>query len=438
MLKPSLLLTVFALGFAYGVGHLFALRFQTGDVYPPYSSLRADPLGTKGLHDALEELPHLDVRRNYRAIRRLHVPAPPTLLYLGTPHRALWGEDELRNVEGLLTDGARVVIAFFPIARGPKRSEVEKEKKKEAEERARVAKGDGKQRPADGNNETLERTDPKDGTKAGNEEEEKQADAGGVISFREVAQRWGFAFEFLPVQSGKNARVALLRENETAGLEERLSWHSALCFSPETDAWKVLYECEGEPVLMERKYNRGTIVLAADSYFLSNEAIRRERSPALLAWLFGDARVVVFDEESHGIRADPGIAHLVRKYHLHGVIAGLLLMAFLFVWKNSSPLVPAFDDRERATAAVIGKRSEEGLVNLLRRSIPRHAIIRLCAEEWRRAFDRQHEDARAAAVIAIAESDEKKAAHARNPVETYRAMSRAVADHKLSSSVPMS
>jgi hypothetical protein len=128
MLKPGVLLALFGLAFAYGIVHLFALRFQEGDVYPPYSSLRADPLGTKGFHDALDELPQLDVQRNYRAIRRLRLPSPPTLVYAGVPSHAMWGAGELRDVEGLLTDGARVVIAFFPTGRGLTETKAEKEK----------------------------------------------------------------------------------------------------------------------------------------------------------------------------------------------------------------------------------------------------------------------------------------------------------------------
>ena len=48
------ILLVLALG--YGLLHLFALRFAQGDVYPPYSSLRSDPLGKKALYELGYEL----------------------------------------------------------------------------------------------------------------------------------------------------------------------------------------------------------------------------------------------------------------------------------------------------------------------------------------------------------------------------------------------
>ena len=40
-----LLLLILA-GFGYGLNRLFSLRFESGDIYPAYSSFRTDPLGT--------------------------------------------------------------------------------------------------------------------------------------------------------------------------------------------------------------------------------------------------------------------------------------------------------------------------------------------------------------------------------------------------------
>ena len=43
--------------FVAGLILLFRLRLGQGDVFPAYSSLRADPLGTLALHDSLAQLP---------------------------------------------------------------------------------------------------------------------------------------------------------------------------------------------------------------------------------------------------------------------------------------------------------------------------------------------------------------------------------------------
>jgi hypothetical protein len=416
MLKPRALCILLAAGFLYGVIHLFGLRFEAGDVYPPYSSLRADPLGVKGLHDALDDLPQLDVRRNYRPLPRLQLPAPPTLLYPGTVHHAVWRGDELRAAEGLLTDGARIVIAFYPVTRPPSLNDLAKDKDEQKE--AGKAKGEKKSDDK-----------PQDDDEAEAAEEE----LADTLSFAEVAERWGFSFHYLSQQPpGGAARVALLDDDAPPLLEKRISWHSALSFVPDANEWNVIYRCEGEPVCMERKYNRGSIVLASDSFFLSNEALRAERAPALLAWLLGAARIIVFDEESHNIRANPGLMHLARKYHLHGLGAGLLLLAFLFVWKNASPLVPAFAESGSDEGAVRGKRAEEGFVNLLRRSIPQREIVRVCVEEWRHAFDPKRRDPRADDIIQLVAEDATKPGRGRDVVTRFREISRAVAAKKFS------
>lgn len=41
-------------------------RLDQGDVYPPYSTLRADPLGSKAFYDALESTPGVEVSRYVR------------------------------------------------------------------------------------------------------------------------------------------------------------------------------------------------------------------------------------------------------------------------------------------------------------------------------------------------------------------------------------
>ena len=49
---PAIFVFLGVIGFAVGITKLFLLRFEAGDVYPPYSSLRADPLGTMVLYKA--------------------------------------------------------------------------------------------------------------------------------------------------------------------------------------------------------------------------------------------------------------------------------------------------------------------------------------------------------------------------------------------------
>ena len=57
--------------FLYALTHLQLLTSAAGEVYPTYSSLRADPLGVKALYDALTESGDYQVTRTYKPVESL-------------------------------------------------------------------------------------------------------------------------------------------------------------------------------------------------------------------------------------------------------------------------------------------------------------------------------------------------------------------------------
>lgn len=413
MLRRTLLIVLLAAAFFYGIAHLFLMRFRTGDVYPPYSTLRTDPLGAKAFYDSLDELPQLDVRRNLRPIWKLKPQAPATILYLGTPYLASWGDDELHEVESLLMAGSRVVITFLPISRGLSREEITKNEKEEREAREKAIKAREKKRGTKKKNEP-EKKNAKDDD-AQKLEEEKP------IAFAEVAKRWGFEFAFLEGDVPADRKAAPPGDFK-APIEPKISWHTALVLKPTKPEWHTVLSAQKQPVMIERSFGKGSIVLATDSYFLSNEALRNERCPKLLTWLVGHSPLIVFDEESHGVREDPGIAALARKYQLHGAIVALVLLAVLFVWKNAIAFVPPLEDAEKADV-VIGEESRHGFVNLLRRSIPPGEVLDVCAREWKRSFDHTGRNLKSAHLDRVLVSEAAKTPRNRNAVAAYRTIS---------------
>jgi hypothetical protein len=429
MLRQALLIAALGAMFVGALTHLFLLRFRTGDVYPICSTLRADPLGTKAYYQALSELPHLDVRRNYRRGAKLRTREPATLLYIGTPHRAYWGDEELQNVEALATEGTRVVITFLPVLRAPASRQPTtppQEQKTDADTKPKDLEAKSTPGAKEGATPPLEdqSEESRKSKGAAAQEEERR----NLISFDEVAQRWGFAFRFL--QSAEDLNPASRRAELAAaesGLEPGLRWGSVLNFELKDPAWQPLYTCSGKPVIAERRYGAGSIVLAADSYFLSNEALRKDRAPQLLAWLAGSAANIIFDEESHGTRENPGIASLVRKYQLHGLAAGLLVLAVLFIWKNASRFIPPHEAPDADGEIVRGKEAAEGFSNLLRRSIPPAEIIATCAAEWRKSFHHEQRDPKAALVEELLAAEQARPARERNPAALYRSIAQELA-----------
>jgi len=105
--------------FVWGAEQVAVMPLQTGEVYPRYSTLRADPLGAKALYESLAALPELDVSRLYK--QRSVLDPGTALLVLGVDAGS-WSdisEDFLTGYERLLQKGGRLVIAFLP-ARAPR------------------------------------------------------------------------------------------------------------------------------------------------------------------------------------------------------------------------------------------------------------------------------------------------------------------------------
>jgi len=161
--------------------------------------------------------------------------------------------------------------------------------------------------------------------------------------------------------------------------------------------------------------------MATDSYFVSNEAMTKDRHADLLAWLVGANRKVVFDEAHFGIVETSGVAALMRKYRLHGLAAGLILLAGLFIWKNSLSLVPPQADQEQQVC-VAGKDAASGFVNLLRRSIAPRDLLSICFAEWKKsaAFAARHPGTRAQQAESVITAENSRLPKDRHPVETYK------------------
>ena len=363
-----------AAGLLAGILQLCVLRFRVGDVYPPLSSLRGDPVGAKAFHDALKDLDGVKVERNYRPLAKLGtgtVPARFTLFRLGS---RLDDSIEMADWQDLLriaTEGNRVVLAFAPTMgiserAKPKTTPVATPKPAMAKSPTPAPTPKAKRRRA---------------RKADPEEDRRRIE---WITFEKALGRIGIKVQWEPrwEQIEVNARA------ESPATERALKWHGIAWLETASPRAKVLYRRAKKPVAIECSLGRGSLVLATDSFFITNEALRDERASIWLTALIGGNRKVVFEESHHGVAENSGVATLMRSYRLEGVFGVLALLAALYVWKNASPLLPRI--RGAAPDGVFaGRDAQEGFVNLLRRAIPRSQLIAACVEEWNRAFAHQ-------------------------------------------------
>ncbi|MGD8301653.1 MAG: DUF4350 domain-containing protein [Desulfobacterales bacterium] len=413
------------LGFVLGVIQLFLLRFEAGDVYPAYSTLRSDPLGSRAFYRGLENLRNTSVQRNYRQLDTLEFKEPVTFFQIGTPVfdsesvAAKWVE----SIDRLTARGGRLVLSFLAVEKKP----------------AAWRMSSCRLPPADDSD------DPDTQSPKGSDDAETSADkgtepsenpAGPPVSENDsqcvaLAELWGLELTF----AEKPATEAVKKSHEplaadVKGLPQTISWHTALYFDELDISWRVVYTAADRPVIVERPYGNGSLVLSADSYYLSNEALRSERLPQLLAWTVGQNSQIIFDETHLGIRRQPGVLSLIKKYRFQWFIFAVAVLAILFVWKNSAYFVPpprnGYDRLHRHVYA--GRDSTQGLISLLRRNIPKRQILQICAREWWRAFRRNQRFAGSSADANKTAFEKIKAygAQSKDPVIGYRQMCKII------------
>ena len=351
----SVLLVLLLIAFLSGVGHLFVLRFETGDVYPAYSSLRSDPLGTRVLYESLENFGNIGLRRNYHFLKSLKPEPGTTFFYLGTSAAdvELVPKALIEVFDRLSKSGGRLVLSFLP-----------------------VSKKNGKKANPEGESGSPQ----PENVASKNESNEKNP-----VS---IKKQWGVGFEFnqnLPVKDG--GYLALDAVSNRQDLPPVISWHSNLYFDLLDESWQVLYTSKGYPVMIERPFGEGSLVLCADSFFISNEALQSERHPQLLVWLLGRNSTIIFDEAHFGIYKQPSVAILLRHYRFYRILWVLTVMALLFVWKNAVYFVPPRKDEDSSGVDVVSDKDyTRGLIAMLRRNIPDSEILQVCVREWEQTF----------------------------------------------------
>jgi len=312
-----LILFLFLAGFVFGLAWICYLRFERGDIYPRYSSLRSDPFGTKGLYEALKALPELEVTRNYRPLNQVDLPSRTTWIIAGI--QANMNESLLDKARA----GARVVLCY-----------------------------DRKKRVKDRNKNTDPHCDITfDSLKA----------TGDLIAYKQDAA--------------------------PAELAERMPWLETMTITPDPNDWQVVYTVENQAVVLERPYGQGTLVVLAHSFLLSNEALLNHRQTALIMWLCGPNRSIVFDETAHHINETRGIVSLAREFRLQGLALGLLCVTILFAWSRTQILTR--QSESAAEHVIQGRSLESGLANLLERHTSKSDLLATCYAEWAAALNTQ-------------------------------------------------
>lgn len=382
-----LLLVCLATAFVAALLWMFQLRLSTGDTYQPYSSLRADPKGCRVLYLALDRLADIRTERHTRAMRHLKCNADTAVIFMALSPEDLTltpAAKEQEMIDGMLDEGSHLLISLDT----ERISAVTLERK--ARQKAKKPDKDGAK------NEPSQQPQSDSETPAGNppspaspfkpDKSPVQPEGERIADEEEPTNVFGL--EAVPCEHDFKTPADQKGEGPLAGLALPAWRGSHFLTIEEGSDWKPLAKVGEHITMASLQRSKGSIIVVSDSYPFSNEAQLRDRhSDLMLALLAGKTRIV-FNEFHLGVSTEPGIMQLVRQYHLHGLIAGGLLLLLLLFWQGSSSLIPTDPDKDFGIGergAVTGRDSTDGLVALLETGLKPSALLGECIERHRTA-----------------------------------------------------
>jgi hypothetical protein len=451
-------------------------RFEAGDTYPPYSSLRSDPVGSRALFEALEITPRLKVERNYRSLEFIK-GQPGDVLVLAGLSAGGWNMPQNRHemdaIVRFMEDGGRLIVALNPVVhytgmRGTIHQALdeldeEDSREKKTDKSDATDKSDKKpiKPPTAAEREERElhekkrpmsfaealRLAAKSKTWSPADKETKGSPLTALPAMKLSAQDlpgwrsnthldddprhdWEASPEVLAGEDdGKTDERIAKRLKTKRAREAELEAAARFSGPPERSRWTQLATKGDRTMIAQLAVGKGSVLVCTDRFFLSNEALwadeGAEVKPAFLSWLLGDAKRIIFDETSlsQGIGDEDGIMTLARKHGMHGLFLGGILLFGLYIWRNAFSLVPPNPDDDlgiKRGEAVAGRGAASGLEGLLRRGVKAKELLRRCLDTWNSTRSVAHSipaDRRAAAAAALANPESAK-----DPVSTYRAI----------------
>ncbi len=427
--KQVVLFLIIITIFIFGVVRLFTLRFETGDIYPAYSSLRSDPLGTKAFYKSLNSIKNLSIDRNYQPVHLLHLKENTTFFYLGasTSERDFYNKRSIKALEQIATTGGRLVISFIPQKKIFQHKEDKPDQKKKT----------GQEDPCNSIEATSRKTANKPDQGKEPVSEKKTAVSKDKTEEKSLTKKWGYSLAYETEQKGFGNAVLVDQDEENSFLPT-VSWHTTLYFDKLHESWKTIYTHNNHPVVIEKKLKNGSIVLCSGSYFFSNEALLKERHANLLSWFIGPNQKISFDESHFGVLKRQGVVDLARKYRLHWVFLVAVLYAGLFIWKNSVHFIPPPKEREIEGLNDLTSLHDhtECFIGLLRRNFRKDDILPICVEEWKKSFIKKGKVTGETAgkidsINALLANEKSQPVKHKDPVKTYKMIHQILAKRKM-------
>ncbi len=333
-MKKSLQLMVFIGGlllFALSVYILLPQSARSQDAFPGYSSHLPNPKGTKVLHNSIARIPGFEIQRNYRPYAEL-AGGPDKLLIMSglsswrqsLPFHIL-EEEHAAGLSGFVQSGGTILMAYTPWLPSLEGADDESADEPEKEE------------PAEGEDDQ--------------DDDEQDEPPRGILH-------------------------AVAKGEMTSGEFKPFGWNSRYALDLPESGWHVHQYIGEHPAIASIPHGEGNLIVCADSYFISNEAML-EPPLDFIQWMTGEKRVIIFDEWSKGVRDNRSILYLLRKHKLIGFLVSLVIAAVLLFWHNSSSVL---EKAVSPQASGVEQHETSATAALLRRDVPTSAVLDTCRE----------------------------------------------------------
>lgn len=429
-------LILLSAGFLVIFGRVMEMRISSGDIYPHYATLRNDPLGCSALYDSFTALEGYTVEQNMAPLTAVKgIDGDTALLLLGLPwdsFKNLRARDDSPVIRAVKDDGARLVITLNPQIVQESFRKKNSEEEDDWIERRRKLRDKLRREREDKKEENSNDKKEEDGENDDLSEEEIELEQEAILSFgTTLSARLSVEIPDLgdykrpedgwETKAGKSAHLP----------SDTPNWFSQYRLQANDEAWKEIVLIDGVPVVLERRFGKGTVVLATDTFFASNESLHEGGNPEFLMWLTGGKKRIVFDETIHGSVQAGGAMMLIRRYQLHGVFFGLFIFIGLWAWRSATSLTPGDEAVDRGLvggSAVSGEQNNSGFVRLLKRSVPGKELISQCLDIWRKSQTSHispEQEKQVSSIVSLHQEDPKKHSIA----ETYQAISKVLKKH---------
>ena len=390
--------------FLTGITIVFNLKYDKSDNLPLYSSLRADPLGTKIFYDSLSNFSDLNVQRNFKSYYQLPTDYKYTFFFLGPTvdfFRNI-NKNDFEKLHGLIQKGNRLVFTLTKDQKSFSARKAQKAISRRGEE--------GKK----------EEEDDDDDDEVKEEESKKGKDF--------LKRSWDICFSETSDKSKDNHEKLLLSITPDSS---NIPWNSSIHFET-GEEWNVILKENNKNLIVERTVGEGSLVFLSDSYLLSNEAMFNDRSSWFLSWLIGNNKNIIFDEVHLGIVHKTKVIELAKRYKLHGFFFGLIILVVLYIWKNFSFFIPNEQSSIKTKNITLGKDTSSGFVQLLEKSIPKEDISKICKNEWLKTDSARRDlsQDKLERIDAAIEFEEKLPDKKRNPIKTYSKIKKIILERR--------